>query len=286
VTRVAAPLAPLVSEEIWKGLTGGRSVHLADWPDATAFPADDALVEAMDSVRAIASSGLSLRKSTGLRVRLPLARLTVVAPDPAALEPFASILRDELNVKSVVLTPLSEESLADYGVTRKLTVNARAAGPRIGKQVQQVIPAAKKGDWRPSGENVVVGGVELLPGEFTLELAVADASAAIGFVGDGGFVLLDTATTPELEAEGLARDVVRAVQQARKNAGLDVGDRIATTLGLDAPGADAVETHRDLIQAETLTTELVIERRGDLATSEGAVAVGSGSAVTVEVRRA
>ncbi|KQO84331.1 isoleucine--tRNA ligase [Frigoribacterium sp. Leaf263] len=286
VTRVAAPLAPLVSEEIWKGLTGGRSVHLADWPDATAFPADDALVEAMDSVRAIASSGLSLRKSTGLRVRLPLARLTVVAPDPAALEPFASILRDELNVKSVVLTPLSEESLADYGVTRKLTVNARAAGPRIGKQVQQVIPAAKKGDWRPSGENVVVGGVELLPGEFTLELAVADASAAIGFVGDGGFVLLDTATTPELEAEGLARDVVRAVQQARKNAGLDVGDRIATTLGLDAPGADAVETHRDLIQAETLTTELVIERRGDLATSEGAVAVGTGSAVTVEVRRA
>jgi isoleucyl-tRNA synthetase len=286
VTRVAAPLAPLVSEEIWKGLTGGRSVHLADWPDASAFPADDALVEAMDAVRDIASSGLALRKSTGLRVRLPLARLTVVAPDPAALEPFAAILRDELNVKSVVLTPLSEESLGDYGVTRRLTVNARAAGPRIGKQVQQVIPAAKKGDWQPSGENVVVGGVELLPGEFTLELAVADPSAAIGFVGDGGFVLLDTATTAELEAEGLARDVVRAVQQARKNAGLDVGDRITTTLGLDDPGADAVETHRDLIQAETLTTELVIERRGDLAAREGAVAVGAGSAVTVEVRRA
>jgi isoleucyl-tRNA synthetase len=286
VTRVAAPLAPLVSEEIWKGLTGGRSVHLTDWPDASAFPADDALVEAMDAVRDIASSGLALRKSTGLRVRLPLARLTVVAPDPAALEPFAAILRDELNVKSVVLTPLSEESLGDYGVTRRLTVNARAAGPRIGKQVQQVIPAAKKGDWQPSGENVVVGGVELLPGEFTLELAVADPSAAIGFVGDGGFVLLDTATTAELEAEGLARDVVRAVQQARKNAGLDVGDRITTTLGLDDPGADAVETHRDLIQAETLTTELVIERRGDLAAREGAVAVGAGSAVTVEVRRA
>ena len=286
VTRVAAPLAPLVAEEIWKGLTGGRSVHLTDWPDASAFPADDALVEAMDSVREIASSGLALRKSTGLRVRLPLARLTVVAPDPAALEPFASILRDELNVKSVVLTPLTEESLGDYGVTRKLTVNARAAGPRIGKQVQQVIPAAKKGDWQPAGENVVVGGVELLPGEFTLELAVADAAAAIGFVGDGGFVLLDTATTPELEAEGLARDVVRAVQQARKNTGLDVSDRVVTTLGVDDAGADAVETHRDLIQAETLTTELVIDRRSDLADRVDAVAVGAGSAVTVEVRRA
>ncbi|GAA0956442.1 isoleucine--tRNA ligase [Frigoribacterium faeni] len=286
LVRVAAPLAPLVTEEIYKGLTGERSVHLTDWPDASAFPADDTLVDAMDAVRAIASSGLGLRKATGRRVRLPLARLTVVAADPSALAPYGDILRDELNVKSVEFTPLTEESLGDYGVTRKLTVNARAAGPRIGKQVQQVIPAAKKGDWQPSGENVVVGGVELLPGEFTLELAVADPAAAIGFVGDGGFVLLDTATTPELEAEGLARDVVRAVQQARKNADLDVSDRIVTTLSVDAAGARAIEAHRDLIQAETLTTELVVDVRDDLAELADAVAVGDGSVVTVEVRRA
>ncbi len=160
LTRVAAPLAPLVADEIYKGLTGGRSVHLTDWPDASAFPADDALVAAMDAVRAVASSGLALRKAQGLRVRLPLARLTVVTPDPAGLEAFADIVRDELNVKQVVVTRLTEESLGEYGVTRKLTVNARAAGPRIGKQVQQVIPAAKRGDWQPAGENVVVGGVE------------------------------------------------------------------------------------------------------------------------------
>ena len=283
VTRVAAPLAPLVAEEIWKGLTGGRSVHLTDWPDASAFPADDALVEAMDSVREIASSGLALRKSTGLRVRLPLARLTVVAPDPAALEPFASILRDELNVKSVVLTPLTEESLGDYGVTRKLTVNARAAGPRIGKQVQQVIPAAKKGDWQPVGENVVVGGVELLPGGFTLELAVADAAAAIGFVGDGGFVLLDTATTPELEAEGLARDVVRAVQQARRDADLDVSDRIALTLRVDDTADGAVRAHQDLIAGETLATSVEIV---PLGASDTTTDVGDGAKVSVEVARA
>jgi len=286
VARVAAPLAPLVTEEIWKGLTGGRSVHLTDWPDASAFPADDALVDAMDAVRDIASAGLALRKATGLRVRLPLARLTVVAPDPAGLEPFSGILRDELNVKSVDLTPLTEESLGAWGVTRKLTVNARAAGPRIGKQVQQVIPAAKKGDWEPRGENVVVGGVELVPGEFTLELAVADPSAAISFVGDGGFVLLDTATTPELEAEGLARDVVRAVQQARKTAGLDVGDRIVTTLVVEPASQAAIEAHRELIASETLTTELVVDVQEDVAQRDEKVAVGSGAAVTVEVQRA
>ncbi|GAA4669858.1 isoleucine--tRNA ligase [Frondihabitans cladoniiphilus] len=286
VTRVAAPLAPLVAEEVWQGLTGGRSVHLTDWPDASAFPADDALVDAMDRVREIASAGLALRKATGNRVRLPLAKLTVVSPDPSGLAPFEAILRDELNVKEVVLTTLREDSLGEYGVSRKLTVNARAAGPRIGKQVQQVIPAAKKGDWSPEGENVVVGGIELLPGEFTLELAVADASSAIGFVGDGGFVLLDTATTPALEAEGLARDVVRAVQQARKTADLDVSDRIRLSLGVDRVAEAAIEAHRGLITDETLTTNLEVTLLDDtLPTPDDAIVVGSGSTVTVQVQR-
>jgi len=286
VTRVAAPLAPLVAEEIWTGLTGGRSVHLEDWPDADALPADPALVAAMDAVREVASAGLALRKATGLRVRLPLTTLTVVTPDPAALQPYEAILRDELNVRAVVVTPLTEESLGDHGVIRRLTVNARAAGPRIGRQVQQVIPAAKRGDWQPSGDGVVVGGVELLPGEFTLELAVGDPDAAIGFVGDGGFVLLDTATTPELEAEGLARDVVRAVQQARKAADLDVTDRVVTTVRADADAAAAIEAHRALIAQETLSVAVEVEVPTDAPSVErGAVSVGAGSAVEVQVQR-
>ena len=99
-------------------------------------------------------------------------------------------------------------------------------------------------------------------------------------------MLLDTATTPELEAEGLARDVVRAVQQARKAAGLDVSDRVVTTVATDAAAAAALGTHRDMVQAETLTTELVVDVQDDVAGRDGKVAVGSGSAVTVEVRRA
>ena len=106
--RVAAPLLPLTMERVWQGLTGGRSVHLTDWPggsgDDAALPHDDALVAAMDRVRQVASAALSLRKARGLRVRLPLARLAVAAADAKALEPFADILGDEVNVKNVVLT--------------------------------------------------------------------------------------------------------------------------------------------------------------------------------------
>ena len=221
-------------------------------------------------------------------MRLPLPELTVVSSDPRGLSPFTAILRDELNVKEVTLATLTEESLGEYGVTRKLTVNARAAGPRIGKQVQQVIPAAKKGDWQPAGDNVIVGGVELVPGEFTLELTVADSAGAIAFVGDGGFVLLDTATTPALEAEGLARDVIRAVQQARRDAGLDVSDRIRLTLGVDPVAEAAVEAHRDLIMGETLTlsleTDLFVVEPGGSAPA-GSVAVGDGANITVKVAK-
>ncbi|HWR86114.1 MAG TPA: class I tRNA ligase family protein, partial [Rhodoglobus sp.] len=267
VTRVAAPLLPLVSEEIWRGLTGGRSVHLQDWPDKTLFPEDDALAAAMDGVREIASAGLALRKSRNLRVRLPLATLTVVTP-AAGLDAFADVLRDELNVKSVVLEPLAEGSLEAFGIARRLTVNARALGPRLGREVQRVIQAAKAGDWALEGDDVVVGGTPLLPGEYDLQLEAAEASSAIAFLRDGGFVILDTETTPELEAEGLARDVIRAIQDTRKAAGLEVSDRITLAVtGASADDIAALSAFAETIAGETLAVETSFEVSADPETS-------------------
>ncbi len=281
VARLAAPLLPLVSEEIWRGLTGGRSVHLEDWPDAAEFPVDTELVRSMDRVREVASAGLAQRKARGLRVRLPLAGLTVVVPDVESLDGFADILRDELNVKNVAVVALAESSLGDFGITKRLSVNARALGPRIGKDVQRVIQASKSGDWSADGDQVVAGGLALQPGEYELELTVADETSAIAFLPSGGFVVLDTAVTPELAAEGLARDVVRAVQQARKDAGLEVTDRITLTLAGDAAAVAAIQAHADLIAGETLATSLTAREAGN-----GATPVGDASAVTIELERA
>ncbi len=275
--RMAAPLLPLVTEEIWRGLTGERSVHLTDWPDPRDFPSDPTLVAEMDRVREIASAGLALRKERGLRVRLPLAGLTVVTAEGVE---FSDVLRDELNVKSIRVEPLLDSSLGDYGVTRRLTVNARALGPRLGRDVQRVIQAAKAGEWTPEGDGVVVGGVALGDGEFELVLEAADPDRAIAFLPGGGFLVLDTAVTPDLEAEGLARDVVRAVQQARRDAGLDVSDRIALRLAGDAAAVAAISAHRDLVAGETLATNLDV-REG----AAGPVAVGAGSGVTIELER-
>jgi isoleucyl-tRNA synthetase len=212
----------------------------------------------MDQVRSVASVSLSLRKAAGLRVRLPLNKLTVVLEGSKDLSEFASIIADELNVKKVELVELSLDSTKDFGVVKQLTVNSRVAGPRLGKDVQQVIGAAKSGNWTEVDGVVTVGGVELIEGEYDLSLIadVTDTSDQIAILPGGGFVILDGNVTPELEVEGAARDLIRQVQQARKDADLDVSDRIKLTIAGDAALLSATETHRDLVMSETLAVEL------------------------------
>jgi isoleucyl-tRNA synthetase len=256
VCRVTAPLLPLTTEEIWRGLTGERSVHLTDWPSPADLPEDAALVSAMDQVRDVCSAGSALRKGASLRNRLPLSSLTVVVSGAERLKGFEEIVADELNVKSVRLLDAGHPDAATYGVSQRLTVNARAAGPRLGKDVQTAIRAAKAGEWTVSDTGVVTaGGLVLQDGEYTLEtVASGGEDSATGLLPGGGFVVLDTAVTPELEAEGVARDLVRAVQQARREAGLDVSDRIVLRISADAAAADAARTHAGLIKRETLAT--------------------------------
>ncbi|KJL27632.1 isoleucine--tRNA ligase [Microbacterium oxydans] len=267
LTRVAAPLVPLISERVWQGLTGGRSVHLTDWPDDTQFPSADEIRDAMDAVRELSSVGNALRKKEKLRVRLPLARLTVVSPLAASLGQFEDILREELNVKTVELVEQQDSAAAEYGITHRLSVNARAAGPRLGKNVQTVIKAAKAGDWSETDGVVTAGGIALEPAEYDLALETTGRpeGEALAIVPSGGFMLLDTAMTPELEAEGLARDVIRAVQETRKNAGFDVSDRIRLDLVFASnEDADAVGSAFDdaNIAGETLAIEHGLHRSG------------------------
>ena len=262
LTRIAAPLLPLITEEVYQGLTGGRSVHLTEWPDHEALTRDDKLVEAMDQVRIVSSVANGLRKVNGLRVRLPLSKLTVVTKNADALSDFVDIIAEELNVKSIDLVELSLDSTTEFGVIKRLTVNSRVLGPRVGKQVQQVIAASKSGDWSQSENTVTCGGVELMDGEYEIDLVAdltdsAESVNLIGILPSGGFVLLDQTVTPELEAEGIARDVIRAVQQARKDADLDVSDRIKCVITSVQEVLAAIDTHEELVKAETLTLELV-----------------------------
>jgi isoleucyl-tRNA synthetase len=137
-------------------------------------------------------------------------------------------------------------------------VNPRVLGPRIGGQVQQVIRAVKAGEWTQAGDRVEAAGVVLEPGEYELRLAAADPDSTSPLPGQAGLIALDLRVTPELAAEGTARDVVRVVQQARRDAGLAVSDRIQLTIGADGAVAEAVRAHAGFVAAETLAVDLAV----------------------------
>ena len=280
--RLSAPLAPLITEEVWRGITGEDSVHLTDWPEPEPFPQDGALVAAMDRVRDVASAGLALRKAHSRRVRLPLSKLTVVSSAANDLVPFADIISEELNVAEVACVELTDSAIESFGIARKLIPNARALGPRVGGAIQGLIAQAKAGEWTLTDGVVMIGEESLLEGEYTLELTSASEDTAVSFLDDGGFVLLDTTVSPVQEAEGLARDAIRWIQQERKAAGLVVSDRIQLRVEADESAREALETHRELICSETLATAFDIQ---ELVGDEDTLPVGSGSQLRVRVSR-
>ncbi len=266
LSRVVAPLLPMLAEEIHTGLTGARSVHLEDWPDADQLPADPELVRAMDEVRAVCSTALGLREDHKLRSRLPLPALAVAGDRHHALEPFSGLIADELNVKSVRFEP----DRTVYG-SEVIKPNPRVLGPRLGREVQAVLAAARAGDWsRDTDGTVVVGGHRLEEGEFEVAVAVDDStSSAISpvryvdpegrSIDTGLVVALDTTVTPELYAEGVTRDLVRMIQQARRDAGLDVTDRISLRLMLPLEQRQMVEANLDHLTSSVLATSVTFD---------------------------
>ncbi|MFI5821313.1 isoleucine--tRNA ligase [Streptomyces rishiriensis] len=275
--RLLAPLLPLVTEYVWCALTGGRSVHLTDWPTPDELPDAPELVARIDRLRQITSAALSHRRSNGIRLRQPLARLVVATPDAPELSPFVSVLRDQVNVKDVVFTT----DVAEHGQIR-VTVNARAAGPRLGREVQEVIKAASRGEWtRTERGEMVIAGKRLEPGEYE-ERFVADGSGAVALPENSGLIVLDTRLDDELLAEGAVRDAARVVQQARQAADLLVGERIVLTIDASEKLTPRLRRHLALLAEETLAEEVVF---GAVAEGGFVGSVGDGSTVRVQVSR-
>lgn len=252
--RVAASLLPLVAEEIWRGLTGERSVHMTDWPNWPAHVVDEGLVQVMDEVRDVVSHAHSLRKANSLRVRQPLRSLTVVTG--LDLAPFASLIASEVNVKEVKIQTAEESGLE---VRKELTVLPRELDPSVRRFTSALFKAAREGAWVLEGGRarmLVDPEIVLEPGQFEATTAVEAAAGSVAEVLDSGaFVVLDTVLDEALEAEGYARDVVRVVQDQRKADGLHVADRIRLSLRVPDARVAAVEANLGMITSETLALE-------------------------------
>ncbi len=219
--KTSAPLMPLISEELFGNLNEGRSVHLEDWPDVSKIDSDDNLINSMDDIRRIVSSALSIRKLNKVRVRQPLSELTIEAENGDWIEDYYSLIKEEVNVKSISLDSSSQK---EYEV--QLKINPKLLGPRIGKKVQECIEKAKNGDWTQNEGIVVVAGLELLEGEFSLEPINSNDLSSQSVDYTDYVVRLDLEITSDLRNEGIVRDIIRAVQNVRREKHLDVSDHI------------------------------------------------------------
>jgi isoleucyl-tRNA synthetase len=262
VAKLAAPFAPFVADEIHDNLTGGEdSVHLADFPVPDDDLADSELEAAMEAVRRTVELGRAARARAGIKVRQPLRRAVVVArgAEREAIASRADLVRAELNVKELEF--VSEESdLVSY----RVKPNYRALGPRFGRQMPQLAAAVEGLDAdRVAAElaagrqvGVSVEGHEHALGEGDLELVLEPLAGYEVEAAAGHAVALAVEVDDELRREGLAREAVHAIQNARRDAGLEVTDRIALQLGGDEELLEAVREHEGYVTGETLATSI------------------------------
>ena len=255
-SQVSAPFLPMIMEEIHTGLTGEPSVHLTDWPDSEILPEDKPLVENMDRIRDAASTALRLREDEGIRVRLPLSSMVIAGPGSSSLSNFLELLTDEVNVKEVKLI----EDLDKYA-TYSLQPNGSLLGPRLGKEVQSVFAAAKSGDWELNEDGTAkVADVLLNAEEFELGLQPHEGITAATLNSGDAIIILDTEITEDLAKEGIARDVIRQVQQARRDAELVVTDRIQIWLDGGETILEGVKTFEEYVASQILATEIIYGR--------------------------
>ncbi len=292
VSKLIAPYIPFLAEEMYRNLVttvdakAPESVHLTDFPEADGSLIDEQLSREMSAVLAVVKLGRAARSEANIKVRQPLPAILVHTPDPADAEAVVRLkdqILDELNVKDVrALTELGE--VLSYDVKPNLPV----LGPKYGKQLGAIRGALGKLD--PSavaakvnaGENLPIelpdgSTVELLPSELLVGMQKKEGFAAAQ--SENATVVLDTELTPELIAEGKARDVVRALQDLRKQLELNIDDRIAVRYEVSDDMADVIAAHHDWIAAEVLAASL--EPAHDLA--DGTDVTISGEALKVSI---
>jgi isoleucyl-tRNA synthetase len=274
VAKLLAPLTPFIADEIYENLDGTEpSVHLCDFPEAGVR--DEGLEWQMGVARDAVELGRAARAHGKLKVRQPLAEAVIVAGERErlAIERFGNLVRDELNVKELRFVEEAEE-LGRW----ELKPNYRSLGPRFGKHMPQVAAAVAALDAGRVAETLREGGAVGLSvdgeehelGQDDLQMVLQPLEGYQVERSGTHAVALNLELTAELRREGLAREVVHAVQAARKSAGLNVEDRIALRLGGDDDLIEAVRAHEGYVSAETLATSLELDGAdGELATIEG-----------------
>ena len=252
--KIIAPLSPLVSEKLFMNLNDGKSVHLEDWPDVSGIEPNDKLIEEMDIIRKVVSTSLSIRKINKIRVRQPLNMLKIQSDEGEWIENYFELIKEEVNIKNINI-----EKIKNSQNSVQLKINPRMLGPRIGKKVQECIQLAKAGKWKEENGVVIVGDFELEEGEYDIETMINDDPSSQLIEGTNFIIELDLSIDEVLRKEGIARDLIRAVQNTRREKGLDVSDFIRINISGDKDLIDSVNQNLEFFKNQILAKEVIFD---------------------------
>lgn len=258
--KAGASLMPLSLEHIYQGLINNGtyraedSVHLTYYPDYAVFHTHEQLVLEMDKVQEICTAALHIRNKENVRVRQPLSKLTIIGRGLEVLQNFQSLIKDEVNVKEVEFNN-DIHKFAEL----KLQLNFKELGKRVPEKIKEFIAANKKSLWERDGDDVIICGERLQGEEFELRLEAFDKASTMALAKNDALVMLDITMTEELELEGMARDLVRVIQQARKDAGLDITDRIIVEISVIGKMVQAIQNNMSYIKEQVLANEIKFE---------------------------
>lgn len=233
-------------------MDSSKSVHLQSFPKLTNFNIDEELVDIMDKVRAICSCALSIRDKSNLRIRLPLNKITIIGNNIDDIKSFSNIILDEINVKSIEFN----ENIETFS-EKKLILNFQKIGNKIGSNMPDILAAVKSNSWELFNDEFVnICGFKLEKDEFDIKLEPKHNNI-FTVEGKNILVMLDIKVTQELEQEGVARDLVRLIQQFRKDANLDITNRINLYIKTNYQFLlKALEKYKKYIQEQTLAIKL------------------------------
>ncbi len=251
MTKAMSSLLPLISENIYLGLNGKdtfSSVHLEDFPNLDSVNIDSDLVDIMDQVLDICSIALFIRSEENIRVRQPLSSLKIITDNSSMFEKFEDLIKDEINVKSIIYSNDLENN-----ANLKLSINFPILGKRLPQKMKDIIQLSKNGEWKYINDELYIADEQLLKDEYSLVLLPKNPQGTKPFSNNKGVICVDLNLTSALKEEGIARDLVRFIQQTRKEAGFEISDRIKLNIKANSDLKTVLKNYEHFIEEQTLS---------------------------------
>ena len=256
LTKALSPLLPLISEEIYTKLTKDKSVHLNDWPDTKVFPSDKDFLKKMDIVREIASAGLAIRKSNNIRVRQPLKEIIIAGDSIDWIEGFENYIIEEVNTKKIIV-----DENSDSLYRNKIKINLKKLGPKLGKNVGKFMEAANNFQWEINKDKTLnILNETLQEDEYFIEKESLPGTETREISEENIVVSLNINIDKDLEIEGVARDILRAIQSKRKDLDLKISDKIIVNIFGEQIIKDALDKFKNYISSNSLAESIIFSK--------------------------